>query len=564
MKKNIVNLLLFLIFPFIIQAQQKHPTDAFVSPLDIPLLLSGNFGELRNNHFHAGLDFKTQGREGLSVYAAAQGYVSRIKVGLYGYGKVIYITHPNGYTSVYAHLQKFSPEIEKYVKQRQYAKKTFEIELFPKVGELPVNQKQLIGLSGNTGSSGGPHLHFEIRDADSKALNPLWFGYEIADNQPPAVYQLWAYSLDNKTQINGSQVPQSIHFTKQPDGSFLAESVTAEGFLGLGIQAIDRQDLTYHNNGVYKVTLQLNGTTQLQYVFDQLDFQQGRYINTFIDYQQLIENKSRTQLLYKTKSNPLKSIYSVLKNDGKLEILDGLSYMATVIVEDFNKNQTRIDIPITGKKSPITEQKLPEEGKLLVAKRDQYFTLDKANVYFPVNTFYEDFLIQIENKNDTIRIHHPKIPVHRFYNLTIENTRFAAEELPKVFIAYVNEKNKIAYENTVRKGQTFSTRTRNLGTFVLMKDDIVPEVTPINFKNGAWVTDNTLQVAIKDELSGIAQYTATLNGAWVLFEYEAKKGVLTFDFSDIDTSKTDTYQLELKVADNVGNEQVLKMSFRKK
>ena len=205
------------------------PQSEFASPLDIPLLLSGNFGELRPNHFHAGVDFKTQGKEGLNIYTIKEGYVSRIKVGAYGYGKALYVTHPNGYTSVYAHLQKFSPVIEAYVKKHQYAKKTFEIEIYPKANELLLKKGEVLGLGGNTGSSAGPHLHFEIRDSSAKAVNPLLFGYEIKDDIAPELHQLVAYVLGNESQINQSQLPQRIYLTKQANGAYQSDKIYASG-----------------------------------------------------------------------------------------------------------------------------------------------------------------------------------------------------------------------------------------------------------------------------------------------------------------------------------------------
>ena len=176
-------------------AQTPYPQDYFSSPLDITLVLSGTFAELRSNHFHSGLDIKTGGKQGLKTYAAASGYVSRIKISRYGYGKALYITHPNGYTTVYAHLQKFSSTIEAYVKKQQYKQETFEIELFPKAEDLKISAKEIIAYTGNTGGSGGPHLHFEIRDKQERPMNPMLFGFDIKDTTKPMVYELFGYSL---------------------------------------------------------------------------------------------------------------------------------------------------------------------------------------------------------------------------------------------------------------------------------------------------------------------------------------------------------------------------------
>lgn len=541
----------------------QHKTD-FGSPLDIPLLLSGNFGELRPNHFHAGVDFKTQGKEGLNIYSIKEGYVSRIKVSPYGYGKAVYITHPNGYTSVYAHLQKFSPVIEAYVKKLQYTRKSFEIETFPKPSELPVKKGEIIGLGGNTGGSEGPHLHFEIREASSNAVNPLLHGYDIKDEIQPDVYQVVMYPLGEKSQVEQSQLPRQINITKQPDGTFLGDKILADGAIGFGIQSIDKQNDTYHQNGVYKVTLLLNGTSRFQYVFDKLSFDEARYINAFMDYSTWIEKKSRVQLLYKTKGNKISTIYTVNKNDGKIDIKEGMSYVATILVEDIKGNTTKIEIPIEGKKQEIKEFRPAITGKNIVASRDNFFTFENGEVYFPENTFYEDFSLQIEGKGDTISVHNPSVAVHKAYTISLANQKYKENELSQVFIAYVNEKNRISAERTSYKNGVFSAKTRNLGRFTLMKDTIPPSLKPINFKANGVVNTSILKVEIKDNLSGVASYSASLNGEWILFEYEPKTRTLTFDFSDIDTKKTTDYKLEMTAKDGVGNIQKIEIPFKRK
>lgn len=540
------------------------PQSEFASPLDIPLLLSGNFGELRPNHFHAGVDFKTQGKEGLNIYTIKEGYVSRIKVGAYGYGKALYVTHPNGYTSVYAHLQKFSPVIEAYVKKHQYAKKTFEIEIYPKANELLLKKGEILGLGGNTGSSAGPHLHFEIRDSSAKAVNPLLFGYEIKDDIAPELHQLVVYVLGNESHINQSQLPQRIYLTKQANGAYQSDKIYASGTIGLGIESIDKQNDTYHKNGVYKVSLLMNGKMQFQYVFNSLNFNEARYINTFMDYATYTEKKTRVQLLYKTKGNRISTIYTTNVNDGKLEIQEGMSYMITILIEDIKGNTTRINVPIEGKKQEIKEPRPIVDGTLLIANREQNYVFEGGSVYFPENTFYEDFLIQIGSKNDTISLHNPSVAVHKLFNLTLENKKYKEDELSQVFIARIGEKKQISAEKTIYKNGYFTTRTRNLGTFTLMKDTIPPVLKPMNFKQNGLVTGSTLKVEVKDDLSGVESYSASINGEWVLFEYEPKTRTLTFDFSDINTQNTDTYKLEMMAKDGVGNLQKLTVTFKRR
>ena len=220
-----------------------YPTNYFRKPLDIPLVLSGTFGELRTNHFHAGLDIKTQQAEGLNVYSAAQGYVSRIKISHWGYGKALYITHPNGYTSVYAHLKKFNKRIEAYIKKQQYKKESFEVHVFPTSTELPVSKDEIIAFSGSTGGFVGPHLHFEIRNTiTEKPINPFFFGIEVNDSKRPRVNTLIGYALDGSSHINQLNIPTQLTFKKLKNGDFLADKITAHGTIGFGINAYDQLD----------------------------------------------------------------------------------------------------------------------------------------------------------------------------------------------------------------------------------------------------------------------------------------------------------------------------------
>src|SRR6056297_2149755 len=239
-----ITVALLLIFSISIFAQETYPQDYFRSPLDIPIILAGTFGELRSNHFHAGIDIKTQQREGLPVYGIGDGTITRIKVSLWGYGKVIYIAHPNGYTSVYGHLQKFSPRIEEYIKKLQYSKKSYEVEVFPNYGELKIEKGELIAYSGNTGGSAGPHLHFEIRSSISeKPTNPLLYGIDVADATNPTLEKLFVYPLSESSRVNQSAEKIQVNFSRQSDGSYLADKVNALGKIGIGFVGYDRLDL---------------------------------------------------------------------------------------------------------------------------------------------------------------------------------------------------------------------------------------------------------------------------------------------------------------------------------
>lgn len=554
-----------LFFSLSFFGQENYPQDAFRSPLDIPLILAGTFGELRSNHFHSGIDIKTQQRQGLPIYAIGTGTVTRIKVSLYGYGKVMYVAHPNGYTSVYGHLQKFAPEIEEYIKKIQYNKKSYEVEVFPDYGEVKVEKGKVIAYSGNTGGSSGPHLHFEIRSSISeKPTNPLLYGLEVRDATNPVLNKVFAYPLSTNTIINQSNKKVELNFSKQKDGTFLADKVAAFGTIGFGFSGYDRQDMAANKNGIYQVQLLVNGQTYTDYDFEKFSFTETRYINTLIDYDHFGKYRQKIQKCFLAPGNRL-NIYNVLKNDGKIAIKEGLSYSIELLLKDLEGNLTKVTIPVEGKKEPLKVHKeTTKTDTYVIAKKPNNYDLGAAKVYFPANTFYKDFYIDLKKGNDTVTIHNSRVPAHRNFTITFDTSKYSKEERKQLFIARLDKKLLPSYASTYKRGISFTTRTRNLGTYTLAKDTIAPKVRAKNFKEKQWLNNYSyLSVLISDNLSGIDTYSATLNGEWILMEYESKKNTLTYDFDDkLLTEKQ--YELKVVVTDNVGNSTTFTSTFYRK
>ncbi|MEM8763893.1 MAG: M23 family metallopeptidase [Bacteroidota bacterium] len=559
------NIWLVLFFSAMCVGQTKYPQDYFQSPLDIPLVLAGTFGELRSNHFHAGIDIKTQLRQGFPVYAIAEGTVTRIKISHWGYGKAIYVAHPSGHTSVYAHLKKFSPDIEAYVKKAQYAKESFEIELFPDYGDLKLDKGEVIAYSGNSGSSAGPHLHFEIRNSVSeKPTNPLLYGYEVRDATNPTLLGLYAYPLSEKAAINGSEKRIQLSFSKQSDGSFLADPVNALGTIGFGFHGFDRQDLAANKNGVFSVKQTVNGTVYAEYDFESFSFAETRYINTLIDYAHFGKTRQRIQKCFKEPYNRL-SIFKTLKNNGKLEVKEGLSYEVEIIVSDFEDNEIKIKIPVTGKKETVTVPKKSEKTEdFILAQKPNNFDLGAAKVYFPANVFYKDFFIDMEKGLDTVKVHNNTVAAHRNYTMSFDVSKYPLAERKKMFIARIGRDGNPIYYKTYKRDQTFTARTRAFGKYTLAKDTVPPTIKPRNFKEKEWLSNyNYLSLEITDDLSGINTYHGTLNGQWILMEYEPKNRTITYNFDDkiLNTTQCD---LKVVVTDNVGNSSTFEHSFFRK
>ena len=557
---------LFIIFSFtvFIHAQNVYPTDYFIKPLEIPLVLSGTFGELRSNHFHAGLDIKTQQVTGLNVLAAADGYVSRIKISLWGYGNALYITHPNGYTTVYGHLKKFSPKIEAYVKKQQYLKKSFEIQLYPKASDLKFKQGELIAYSGNSGSSGGPHLHFEIRDVKANILNPMLFGIPIADHKKPTIQSAFTYTKNDTSQVNQSNKNIELVLKRQKNGDLLANTVYAYGEIGIGVNAYDRLDRANNHNGLYFMNMEVNGKELFEIVFDKFSFSESRFINSYIDYGRFIRLNQRVQKCFVEHPVNKLSLYNKLINKGFFTIKDSMDYKVTISAKDFKGNTTKLIIPIKGKKDTIIITKK-------IKKTPYYFKVNQVNqvsddlikAYFPKNIFYEDFYFDFTNDNGVVKLHNRTVPVHSYYKLTFDVSKYDKKDLKYMYIAKKNKSKKWYYVSTKHKNNTFYTSSKELGEFTLLSDIGKPVVSPY-FKKDQWLTkSNYLKVKIYDKKTGIKSYRGEIDGQWILMEYNPKKNTLTYDFRDkkFEGSK---HTLKVVVKDLVNNTTTFTRTFNKK
>ena len=543
-------------------AQNNFPKEYFSPPLDIPMQLSGNFGELRPNHFHAGFDFKTQQKEGLKVYAAAEGYVSRIKISTFGNGKTIYITHPNGYTSVYAHLQKAVGPIQDFITKTHYKEQAFEIEMYLKPGEIPIKKGEWIAISGNTGASEGPHLHFEIRDSKTEyIINPMLFGFDsgFKDTKKPSISGLYVYPLTPKSTVNKSQRPILLNYSLQKDGTFLADKVVANGEIGFGIIADDYDDVSFNKNGVYSVHSFLNGQPRFGYQFDTYSFDDMRYVNALIDYAKYKKTKQRVQKLF------MKNKYGLafIKTDeakGQITPIPNLDEVYRIEVADFFGNKTAITVPIQFDASAAV---IPAEPKVsnyfIKANKDNIFEKENASVFFPAGTFYDDFPLNFEVKNKVLYLHDDTVPAHTNFTITMTDSKMSKEQQEKTFIARV-EGDQISYNSTYRKDSVFSTKVKTLGKYKLVTDTLAPTVIITKPIEGKWISQDAIQLQISDSGSGIKTYNGYLNGKWILFEYDNKTNTITHYFND-DLALNGANELKVIVTDAMGNSTTFETRF---
>ena len=564
MKKKLF--LPFLLLHFSLFCQEDFPINYFRSPLDIPLSVSGTFGELRSNHFHAGIDLKTNKRIGLPVYATAEGYVSRIKISVWGYGKVIYIKHPNGFSTVYAHLSKFGKGIEEYVKRIQYFKKSYETgNIYPKKGEILVEKGQIIGYSGRTGGFVAPHLHYEVRDKQNKSIiNPLLFGLKVKDSIAPTINKLMAYPIGANSRINRANKKQILPLRKKGDNEYFTNRISAFGKISFGINTFDRLGKELNKNGVYSIEMLVNGKRYYYHNLETFSFAESKYINLLIDYFHYAKHKSKIQKTFKQESNQL-SIYKDLVNDGVLEIKEGLNYLVKIVVKDFKGNTSTIKIPIVGiKNNPIFQSQIDTTNYKINKSEFHKFTQNGVTIAFPKNTFYEDVYLDFTTNGNIANIHRPTIPLDKSFTITFDSTLYNKSDIDHIYIANINNEKYPIYQKTRKKENKIFTTTKILGKYTILIDDQIPKIYGCNFNNDDWISNyRNLTIKISDTQSGIQSYDAFIDDQWILMEYDVKLKKLTYDFNDkkLVGSK---HIFKLVVSDNVGNTNIYESTFYRK
>lgn len=540
------------------------PKDYFSSPVEIPLLLSGNFGELRPNHFHSGIDIKTQGVEGYKVFSVAEGYVSRLKVSPWGYGNVVYITHPNGYTSVYAHLQKFSAKIETYVKKAQYLNETWEIELFPKDSSLRVAKGEIIALSGNTGSSAAPHLHFEIRETVSEhAVNPLLFGFDVKDNIAPVFSKVAIYPLNEESFVNGKNAKLLLDVIFSNGTYSIKNTVPIQvyGKIGIGITTHDQADGAHNLNGTYHVEVSNNNQTSYSHTLDKISFDETRAINSHIDYDYFTDKNKHIQKCFIEDCNPL-NIYTHYSNKGSIEITSASTFKIKCVAKDLKNNTSTLSFEIFGNlayKGKIEEKISSKPVRYLKCNEPHTFMQDNILVNFPANALYNDLNFEFR-KIDKIwgavglayAIHNDKTPLHTPINISIKNTSISAEARSKAVIVRLDSKEKWQSLGGTWHADYISASSKFFGTFYIRLDTVAPVIEPVNIlpeKNMA--KSSSIQLIVKDNLSGLKTYKGYINGKWVLMEYQPKTAKVIYYFDDKLLPGKHLFTLEAE--DSVGN-----------
>ena len=520
------------------------------SPIDLPLNLSGTFGEFRSSHFHYGVDITTNKRPGYKVYSIDSGSIVRIRVSTNGYGKALYIDHPNGLTSVYAHLKEFSPEIQEYIKSQQYLNKSYSIQKFFNKGDLVINKGDLIGYSGNTGGSSGPHLHFEIRDTKSQnPLNPLSFKYKLEDNERPIIRSLYVF---DETDTFEKNKPKRYSIKKVNDSVYESEKVTYNNRVGIGIEVYDRQSLkNYNRNGVYEIKMYLDSILNFSYKMDKINISESIFRKVFYDYSLLKTKKLRVQKIYYPPNSKLSFLNHNI-NSGIFNSTDKGEKNIILEVIDWNNNKSYLTFKIEGVSSNIIEKNI--SGIEIVPAQKYLIKKNNTEVDFKKNSFFNKVALNIESQNDTLVIHEDVYPLRKSYNIKIIKQIKDSIVKRQSYIGRVNNNGTLSYLNTNRTDEFFSTSSSLLGSYVLSRDSIDPEVKPLNFSLNKDISNQkTIRLRVYDKTSGVKSYNVLINDKWALFEYEPKSNLIFHQIED-GIIKNGENNINIKVIDGVGNE----------
>lgn len=524
-------------------------------PMDIPVLLSGNFGELRSNHFHSGIDFKTQGVEGKPIHSVQDGYVSRISVSPWGYGNGLYITHPDGTTTVYGHLQKFSQKITAYLKEKQYEQESFNVNLSLAPDELPVKEGELVALSGNTGSSGGPHLHFEVRDTETEEpMDPIEYYKDlIKDTQAPKIQGIMVYSMPGKGVVNGSRRKLELKPVTAKNGKqTLTGKIEAWGEIGLAVKGYDYMDNTSNIYGIKDITLTADSQVIFHSNLDRFAFDETRYLNSFTDFEEWKEHRSFYIKSFVDPGNRLRFIESL--NRGILTIDEPRTYHLTYQLADAFGNTTQLSIRIEGKEQPIPKIDT-ENTELFHWWSDNRFGAKGIRLTIPKGNLYDDLYFRYSVKEDSAALgathilHNKPVAFHKSAKLSLRLQTDTLDNKQQYGIVRL-QNGRRSWTGGVYRNGWVDADIKEMGSYTLGQDLVPPTITPLN--PATWVSQQAIALRLSDNLSGVQTYRGEIDGQYVLFEMNSKS-VITYHF-DKERLARGKHTLKLIVTDACGNQ----------
>lgn len=560
--------LTIVFFASLLASAQHGSFQGFRSPLDISLNLSGNFGEFRTNHFHSGLDIKTQGREGLPVYAVTYGCVSRIKVSAYGYGNVVYIDHPNGYTTVYAHLSEFKEPIASYLRESQYELEKWEVDVYPGENRLCVDSSAVIALSGNSGSSGGPHLHFEVRETESEhPVNPLLWDFQIADTRAPLLKGVQLTPLSDSSEISGTRRSQLFETGASTGKVSLKRTspIAVSGAFGVGVHTIDLLDNNSNSCGIYRIVVRVNGEEIYEQRIDRLDFGVKRHMNAHADYTLLKKEKKSIHRTFTLPDNRL-PIYKTIRGNGALYAADGESSIIDIEVFDVHGNTSSVRFSVVGSppKTQGTEtQVLPEGARLFRYDTVNSIRTDSCNVFVPEGRIFDDAWCWIETVARRSTPYSSHYQIGNRYEPLNDNVVVAirpssipeGKEQKLLMVNYDPERQRYRTVGGELINGEVSARVTEFGEYAVAIDDTPPVVSIVQFSR------SYIECKVTDDLSGVDFIRAECDGQWIRMHYDPKRNLLWHNALDDGVINAQSKEFTIEVRDERGNVRTLNRSF---
>jgi hypothetical protein len=536
------------------------------------MLLSGSFGEIRSGHFHSGIDITTNETEGLPVYAAADGYVSRIKIAPDGYGKALYITHPNGFVTVYGHLQKFTGELNSYVKKLQYENKNFELDIKLKEKEFKIKKSDVIAYSGNSGNTDGPHLHFEIRDEISEEpINPMLFGIKPVDSIPPVIEYIRVYTFPELGFVNKTDTPVTYE-VQNMQGMFLLntpDNVLVYGNIAFGIGATDMANDAPGILGIYSCELSVDGTLAYEWKYDRFNFDDTKYVDAHSDYKLANREKITVERCFRLPGNHLYSLYNDTNKTGYQLFTDDGTHDIKITVSDFNGNKSLIEFQTVTYASLNNQKYQVKPLGALPASHSKGIAVHKnqLDVVIPAGALFGDFLYtdseqkRPEYLSPVYTVGDAYEPIFLPITIGIKPTENISDSLkPKCVIVRLDPDGSWHSCGGSWNGKFLTAKSNKFGQFVILPDTIAPSITKEyvpadmnSFRGGV------VQIKIDDILSGISTYSGMIDGKWTLFEYDKKEKMLTADIMSMMENKE--HSIEMTVTDERGNIAVWKSNF---
>lgn len=563
--KKIITLILFWVnslFSFApvvshhLFSSKDYPQGYFRNPLDIPMQLAANFGELRSNHFHMGFDIRTRQRENLPVYAAAEGYVSRIKIEKNGFGRAIYIHHPNGYTTLYAHLNNFYDALQAYVKDKQYADRQWEQEFELEPNQFPVVKGQFIAYSGNTGGSEGPHLHFEIRDSKTENnLNPALFGFGLTDKLPPSIYRLYYYDRRYSTyQIKPLPIPITGSGGKYSSANNVV--ILSSPVVSFGISAEDKLNISSFKYGIYESLISVDDSLQSAFQLNDILYDDSRYINGSIDYKTRAAGGPYIQHLSKLPGN-YSTIFSSA-GDGKIVLTDTFVHNAEIVVKDAAGNSSVLQFRLKWDTAKTEDLMFAANSIPMIPGRENQLKMDDIEADFSSEAFYDTvpFVHSSQFPNDTRvvsaihRMHNYTVPVHDSFTVRIKPIVAVAAGLKGRVVMQLVSNHKTEAVKGEWKGEWMETKLRDLGIVKLLIDTIPPRARLAGWVNrGNLRNRKSIAIATSDNVDEVKSFTAFLDGNWLLFSRKNDTFTHTFD----EKTAPGRHELRVVVEDEAGN-----------